>query len=1159
MGEVWVAKQTEPVKRKVALKLIKTGMDSKAVLQRFEQERQALALMDHPNIARVLDGGLTPTGQPFFVMELVNGLALTRFCDGTKLTPKDRLELFVPICQAVQHAHQKGIVHRDLKPANILVTLIDGRPVPKVIDFGVAKATAGKLTDASLSTHFGVVVGTLEYMAPEQAGYSGQDIDTRADIYSLGVILYELLTGLRPIDARRLKKAALTEMIRIIQEEEPSKPSTRLSTDESLPSLAALRQTEPKKLMALLRGELDWVVMKCLEKQRDRRYETANGLARDIQRYLADEPVEARPPSVGYRLGKFLHRNKGPVAAALVVAGALLLGSVAATWQAVLATRAEKDASSQRDAADQARTAEAAAHRQTERALIESREKTARMTYDRGQILCEEGKADLGLLWMARALELTPPDAPDLDRAIRQSMNLWAGQMSTVRPYPANPQWEGRRGVGAVDDLAVSPDGVSLVTLDDRATLRLWEIATGKLRLVVAPEEKAGFQPLPQIAFSPDGRLLALAHGDRRARVWHAATGQAVKTPFTHDDPVTGVGFDPSGKVLVTAAGKKVRFWNVERGQQAGAGIDLDRPAFGVEVSSDGKRLLIWNREGRVAVWDYRQRRPLHKLAGIDFRVDWAGCSPDGRFVLANGFVQPRNADRRRLVAQLWEADTGRPVGTRMEWENLVIAQGLTRCCFGPDSGVLVTGGFPLRTWQAPTGQPLGALASLGGAERPVFLPDGRGILAFPRMGPAYILAAAPGLRPAQRLPVQEADLIVFTPGPLEQRGVASQLRQGRQVSQLVDLATGGMVGPPVEMEGLPDEWVSPAFSLDGKTVVTGAGKNACQVRETATGQAVGPRLEMTAPVRALAFAPDGWLLAGGDKNGQIRFWKTMTGEQVGPMLAHRRGIRRLCFSPDGHKLLAAGGQPSGVAGEARVWDVGTRQPLGPALEILGEVHDAAFSPDGKTFATGSFKTTVWDTETARPVWTAPEFAVTFQLAFSPDGGRLLSRSFETKSARLFDARTGEPTGPYLRKQAGVIYATFSPDGRLVLTSSEDGSARLWDAATSLPVGPPWNHLSSNPQGVFAADGRSVWLPEEGSFVRWEIPPPLDGSPERIRTAVESATRYALDRSGAMKPLFATIVPDEKRPGRFSSGADPSEPVRQRLAELGGPTGLLRR
>ncbi len=358
MGTVWMARQLEPVRRKVALKLVKSGCDTKSVLARFEQERHALALMDHPNIARVLDGGMSEIGQPYFVMELVNGLPLNTFCDDARLTPRERLELFIPICQAVQHAHQKGIVHRDLKPANILVTTIDGIPVPKIIDFGVAKAIGGNLVDELVATRFGAIVGTLEYMSPEQAGYSGEDIDTRADIYSLGVILYELLTGLRPIDSKQLQKAAITEMIRIIREDEPSKPSTRLSSDDSFPSMAAIRKIEPKRLAAMLRGELDWVVMRCLEKQRDRRYSTANDLANDIRRYLHNEPVEARPPSSVYRINKFLNRHRGPVVAAGLVAFALLAGIAGTTWGLLEAQTQKENAINEAAEKELARQAE---------------------------------------------------------------------------------------------------------------------------------------------------------------------------------------------------------------------------------------------------------------------------------------------------------------------------------------------------------------------------------------------------------------------------------------------------------------------------------------------------------------------------------------------------------------------------------------------------------------------------------------------------------------------------------------------------------------------------------------------------------------------------------------------------------------------------------
>lgn len=374
MGEVWLADQSRPVQRKVAIKLIKRGMDSDAVLLRFEQERQALALMDHPNIARVFDGGLTPSGQPFFAMEWVRGDPLNQYCSQNKMSLRERLELFVRICQAVQHAHQKGMIHRDLKPANILVTRVDDQAVPKVIDFGVAKATSGKLVDSTLATQFGAVIGTLEYMSPEQAGSSSEDVDTRADIYSLGVILYELLTGLRPIDAARLKKSAMSEMIRIIREEEPQKPSTRLSSHQSLAGFATDCQVEPRRLMASLRGELDWIVMKCLEKQRSRRYESASSLARDVQRYLAGEAVEACPPSAAYRLKKFVDRHRGPVVVAALLLLLLVLGIAGTSYGLYQATLAEATATTQKELAERAAEEEKVAREQAEQVaeLMES-------------------------------------------------------------------------------------------------------------------------------------------------------------------------------------------------------------------------------------------------------------------------------------------------------------------------------------------------------------------------------------------------------------------------------------------------------------------------------------------------------------------------------------------------------------------------------------------------------------------------------------------------------------------------------------------------------------------------------------------------------------------------------------------------------------------
>jgi len=436
MGVVYMAEQEQPVRRKVALKIIKPGMDSAQVVARFEAERQALAVLDHTNIAKVFDAGTSESGRAYFVMELVHGVSITQYCDDNQLTPRERLDLFVPVCQAIQHAHQKGIIHRDIKPSNVLVTMYDDKPVPKVIDFGVAKAVEQRLTERTLFTQYGALIGTFEYMSPEQAEMNAFGVDTRSDVFALGVLLYELLTGTTPLERQRLREAALDELVRLIREEEPPRPSVRLSTSGELLKIAAARKTEPARLSKLVSGEIDWIVMKCLEKDRTRRYETASGLARDVERYLRDEAVEACPPSAWYRFGKLARRNKVALTTAAIVAAALVLGTAVSLWQTVRATRAEA----------RVRQALATTHSAEQQARVEAAraagaERKAKTEKDSTQ-------SALDFLWQDVLSQASPLHEPDRNLQVRTLLDRVSDRLDKGSEQPPLVEAAVRRMVG---------------------------------------------------------------------------------------------------------------------------------------------------------------------------------------------------------------------------------------------------------------------------------------------------------------------------------------------------------------------------------------------------------------------------------------------------------------------------------------------------------------------------------------------------------------------------------------------------------------------------------------------------------------------------------------------------------------------------------------
>jgi WD40 repeat protein/serine/threonine protein kinase len=1021
MGTVYLAEQSQPVRRMVALKIIKPGLDSRHVIARFEAERQALALMDHPNIARVLEGGTTESGRPYFVMELVKGVPITRFCDERRLTPRQRLELFVPVCQAVQHAHQKGIIHRDLKPSNVLVCLYDARPVPKVIDFGIAKATGQKLTERTMFTEIGQVVGTLEYMSPEQAELNQLDIDTRSDIYSLGVLLYELLTGSTPLQPRRLKQAAILEALRLIREEEAPRPSTRLSTTAELPSIAANRGLEPKKLSGMVRGELDWIVMKCLEKDRNRRYETANGLAADLERYLHDEPVQACPPSSWYRFRKLALRNKAALATGAVFAAGLAVAAAALALSNVLVTR-ERDEKAQAlvKATEQeglANTSAAEAKKQQtisgEQALL------ARRRYYAAQMNLAEQAWETGN--PVRVLELLETQRPRFDQEDLRGFEwyyLW-------RLCNGKRRFTQRSG----EHVAFSPDGKTIASSSRQGFVKLLDAVTGQEQATLPTPGLVGWG---RVAFSPDGKLLAQAVGpidDATVTLWDLVTRQ-VHTTLAHSGSVRCFAFTPDGKTLVTGSEQRtVKTWDVATGRERASLKVFPAPVVDLAISPDGRTLAAtsgWD-HGLNMLWDLSTQPPRETLH-LDAALAVA-FSPDGK-TLVTGDAYGR--------VRLWDVTTGRELAKRLTSLGKVYAVAFSP---GGETLAIATENQGVRLWEPTTGRGW-TCPHRASVFSVAFAPDGKTLASGCANGTVALWdLAAPDKEPpalAHTLGIGRlafsatGELLAATGGG---RAMVWDARTARERAILHGhAASDGAL----------------AVSPDGKTLATGAGDHTIQLWEVSTGRERAVLHGHTEDVWDLGFSPDGSTLASASYDKTLRLWDVATNRPRATLLADaKRGawIMALAYSSDGKALATA----------EQFWLVKLRDPdTGQERLTLdgtsgGEwtsygATSVSFSPDNQLLAVGGTdgKVKLWNAATGELRATLRgHTGKVRRLAFFPDG-RSLATGSEDATVKLWDVATAQER---ITLQ-GVDQAVIAPDGKTLVLLTPDGKLRFCHAAT---------------------------------------------------------------------------------------------------------------